>query len=212
MIKLIAFDMDGTLTDSRTVITTNTNRTLVHFGGETLPPERILCHVGGGAKVLLRGAFREAGLTIDMDKAYSYYDSLFTPDRLPPVTLYPHIGELLERLGQRGLFRAVLSNRPHNQTQLIASAVMEGKLDAVFGQREGFPMKPDPTVLRAIMAEQGCTPDECMYVGDMHFDIETARNAGVRAVGCAWGLGGAEQLKGADHILNDPLELLEVLE
>ncbi len=211
MIKLIAFDMDGTLTDSGNLITTYANRTLAHYGKGPLPPEKIHCYVGAGAKYLLQGIMNEVGLDLDVDEVYTYYDALYMGDPSGLVTAYEGVKEMLDALGKQGVRRVVLSNRPHNQTLRICETVLDGYLDEVYGQREGIPMKPDPTALHAILKENGVSLEECLYVGDMHYDMDVAINAGVKSVGCVWGLGGYEQVKNADYVLNKPLEILDII-
>ena len=141
-----------------------------------------------------------------------YYDSLFQKDPAYTVTPYDGVKEMLLGLKEKGIRRIVFSNRPHPQTLLITKATLDGYLDEVYGHREGYPKKPDPTVLNEIMKENGCTPEECLYVGDMLFDMNVAKNAGVSSVGCPWGIGGIEQVKEADYLLEKPLDLLDVVE
>lgn len=212
MIKLIAFDMDGTLTDTTRMIPAIVNQTIAHYGKAPLPAERILCHVGHGAKNLLKGVMGECGLAVDIDEINAYYSSLYDQDPSPLVDLYEGIETMLATLGEKGIRRVVLSNRPHNQTVLICGKKLPGLLDKVYGQREGIPMKPDPTALHQILKENNVTLEECLYMGDMHFDVDVAKNAGVRSVGCTWGLGGEEQVKNADFIIKKPMELLPILE
>ena len=212
MIKLIAFDMDGTLTDTSRMIPAIVNKTIAHYGKAPLPAERILCHVGHGGRNLLKGVMGECGLQIDVEEIFAYYDSLYEEDPSPLVDLYEGIEEMLDTLGKKGIRRVVLSNRPHNQTLLICNGKLHGKLDEVYGQREGIPMKPDPTALHMILKDNGIQPEECLYMGDMHFDIDVAKNAGVRSVGCVWGLGGEEQVKAADFMIRTPMELLDVID
>jgi phosphoglycolate phosphatase len=211
MIKLIAFDMDGTLTDTTRMIPAIINKLLAHYGKGPLPAERVLRHVGGGAKALLQGVMEECGLEIEINEINAYYSSLYDEDPSPLVDVYAGVREMLEELGARGIRRVVLSNRPHAQTVQICNGTLRGYLDEVYGQREGIPMKPDPTALHAILKENGVALEECLYVGDMHFDVEVAKNAGVASVGCTWGLGGYEQVKAADHVLSHPQELLKLL-
>ncbi|MBQ8894327.1 MAG: HAD family hydrolase [Clostridia bacterium] len=212
MIKLIAFDMDGTLTDTSRMIPAIVNKTLAHYGKGPLPAERILCHVGHGARNLLIGVMEECGFEADIDEIFAYYDSLYDEDPSPLVDPYEGVKEMLAALGEKGVRRVVLSNRPHNQTLLICKGVLGGYLDEVYGQREGIPMKPDPTALHTILRDNGVSEQECLYMGDMHFDVDVAKNAGVRSVGCVWGLGGYEQVKTADFVIQKPLELLDILE
>jgi len=211
MIKLIAFDMDGTLTDTTRMIPAIVNKTIAHYGKAPLPAERILCHVGHGAKNLLKGVMEECGLSVDIEEINAYYASLYDEDPSPLIDLYEGTEEMLRILGERGIRRVVLSNRPHAQTVLICGKKLPELLDEVYGQREGIPMKPDPTALHQILKENGVALEECLYMGDMHFDVDVAKNAGVRSVGCTWGLGGIEQVKSADFVIKKPLELLEII-
>ncbi len=212
MIKLIAFDMDGTLTDTTRMIPAIVNKTIAHYGKEPLPAERILCHVGHGARNLLLGVMEECGLQVDIEEIFAYYDGLYQDDPSPLVDLYDGVKEMLDTLGERGIRRVVLSNRPHNQTLQICSGKLTGYLDEVYGQREGIPMKPDPTALHMILKENGVKLEECLYMGDMHFDVDVAKNAGVRSVGCTWGLGGEEQVKNADFVIRKPMDLLAIIQ
>lgn len=212
MIKLIAFDMDGTLTDTARMIPAMVNKTLAHYGSKPLPAERILCHVGDGARNLLKGVMGECGLKIDVEEIFSYYDSLYQEDPSPLINVYEGVEEMLDTLGKKGIRRVVLSNRPHNQTLLICNKKLSGRLDEVYGQRDGIPMKPDPTALHMILKDNNCQLEECLYMGDMHFDVDVAKNAGVASVGCVWGLGGEEQVKNADYVIRRPKELLKIIE
>ncbi len=212
MIQLIVFDMDGTLTDSRGIITAYANRTLAHYSRPPLPREKILCHVGYGATALLEGVMKEAGLQADVHEVFRYYDSLYNENPAYQVEPYPKVLEMLSALRDRDITRVVLSNRPHHQTLLITGAVLQGHLDQVFGQRAGIPMKPDPTALQMILKDHQRMPKECLYVGDMHFDVDVAKNAGVRSVGCCWGIGGFSQVEHADFVIENPMDLLKVVD
>lgn len=212
MIKLIAFDMDGTLTDSGKLIAAFANQVLAHYGKQPLSAERIHSYVGAGAKYLLQGVLKEAGSEVTAEQAYPYYDSLYADIPAGLVSAYDGIKELLTALGERGIRRVILSNRPHNQTCRICEVALAGLLDEVYGQREGIPMKPDPTALHTILKENDVAPEECLYVGDMHFDVDVAINAGVKSVGCVWGLGGYEQVKSADYVVGKATDILKILE
>ena len=211
MIKLIVFDMDGTLTDTTRLIPAYVNKTLEHFGGKALPAKTVLSFVGFGGLDLLQKSLNEAGLDRTAEEVFPYYDSLFRADPAYTVTPYDGVKEMLTALKEQGLRRVIFSNRPHHQTLMIVGATLDGYLDEVIGHREGYPKKPDPTVLYEIMKENNCTAEECLYVGDMQFDMDVAKNAGVKSVGCLWGIGGEEQVGCADYPIEKPLDLLEVL-
>ena len=88
---------------------------------------------------------------------------------------------------------------------------LPGAFDAVYGERAGIPRKPDPTSLLMTIEELGSEPGRTVYVGDSPVDMQTARNAGVFALGVSWGFNSPESLvaAGADAIARTPSELLE---
>lgn len=212
MIKLVVFDMDGTLNDTTTLIPTYVNNTLVHYGAKALPAETVLSYVGFGGLDLLNNCAKDAGLDMTPEEMFPYYDSLFQADPTYSVKPYEGITDVLTALRAQGIRLVILSNRPHHQTLWIVDATLNGYLDEVYGHREGFPKKPDPTVLHQIIKDNHCELDECLYVGDMRFDIEVAKNAGVRSVGCLWGIGGEKQVGSADFVIENPLDLLKIIE
>lgn len=212
MIKLMVFDMDGTLNDTTTLIPAYVNKTLEHYGAKALPNETVLGYVGYGGMDLLNKCARDAGLDKTAEEMFPYYDSLFQADPAYSVVPYEGIKETLTALREKGIHLVILSNRPHHQTLWIVDKTLDGYLDEVYGHREGFPKKPDPTVLHQIMKDNNCTAEECLYIGDMTFDMDVAANAGVRSVGCLWGIGGAEQVGGADFPIEKPADLLKIIE
>ena len=101
---------------------------------------------------------------------------------------YPGIPELLETLQHKGYKLAVASNKYQAATQkLIDHYFPEIHFTAVFGQREGIKVKPDPTVVFDILEVAKVTKEEVLYVGDSGVDMQTAANAGVTVCGVTWG-------------------------
>ncbi len=211
MIKLIAFDMDGTLVDSTNIVVSCINRTLAHYGHPPMTMAEILPHFGIGARILLEGVTKKAGLDVNMDECFAFYDTLYRNDPTLKGVAFDGVEEALKELKAREIRLVILSNRPHHQTQLIVNNTLPGLLDEVYGEREGIPRKPDPFALKTILKENGCTEEECLYVGDMAVDMHHAKNAGVPGVGCLWGFGGKDALTEADQLISHPMELLELL-
>ena len=84
----------------------------------------------------------------------------------------------------------------------------------MFGQRPEFPTKPDPTLTLLAMKEMGVKPEECIFIGDSGMDARTGVNCGALPVGVLWGFRTKDELleNGAKHLINSPLELLEIIE
>jgi len=127
---------------------------------------------------------------------------------------YEGIPALLDALDTRGIAKAVLSNKPHDLTvELVAGLLGRWNFAAVFGERPGVPRKPDPAGALEVAARLELAPAAIVYVGDTPTDIATARAAGMRAVGAAWGFRSEAELReaGADQIARHPADVLSSL-
>jgi phosphoglycolate phosphatase len=129
--------------------------------------------------------------------------------------LYPGIESLLFRLQDKGLKLAVFSNKADDLTRIIVQSLMPGiRFSKIVGARPDYPKKPDPSGARLISDFLNISPEQMIYLGDSDVDMQTARGAGMLAIGVLWGFRSKEELlnNGADHLLNVPEELMEILE
>ena len=82
--------------------------------------------------------------------------------------------EVLKALREKGVKLAVLSNKPHRQTEKVTHAVFgDGLFDCILGQRDNIPRKPDPAGIYQILEKLGVSVEDCVYVGDSEVDLET---------------------------------------
>ena len=131
------------------------------------------------------------------------------------LTAYPGIMDLLSTIGNMGLKQAVLSNKSHPFTvDLIDSLFPAGTFDLCYGMRDGVPPKPDPTAALSIAEQWKIPPEEILYFGDTGTDMQTAKAAGMYAVGVLWGFRTEQELKEnkADRIIAAPADILPFLE
>jgi phosphoglycolate phosphatase len=127
---------------------------------------------------------------------------------------YPGIPELLDELTVRGIKMALLSNKLHEFTAMIVSALLsKWRFDAVRGEKPPVPRKPDPASALEIAGLLGVDPGAFLYIGDTGTDMKTANAAGMYAVGVLWGFRDAGELTaaGARKLISKPAELLELL-
>ena len=113
-----------------------------------------------------------------------------------------------------GIILAINSNKPDKITKNLISQHFPGNnFISIIGSREGIPNKPDPYSANEIVKLMGLNKDEVLYVGDSESDIKTAKNAGLKSVGCLWGFRDIEVLTEAqtDIIIKEPKELLNYL-
>jgi phosphoglycolate phosphatase len=203
-LKLLVFDLDGTLIDSAQDLCNSVNATLAHFGRAPLADPLIASFVGNGVPVLMRRALAaEDGVTPEqvgadfLAQAIEFFLSYYREHKLDFTYAYAGVLEALKALkelhdqpGGTPRTMAVLTNKPVRPARGICEGL--GLADYflhIYGG-DSFPMKkPDPMGLRALMDETGAKPDETVMIGDSKVDVETARNAGAWSVGCEFGFG-----------------------
>jgi len=204
-IRLIIFDLDGTLVNSSVDIMNALNYAIAPFGFEQLTVEKTMSLVGEGVtrlveKVLGRQT-SEIGSTV-LERFLDYYSAHLSDFSLP----YPGVREALEKLGNYR--KAVISNKREDLSiRLLDDLGLAGYFDVVWGGDSAPEKKPSPVPVLALLKKLSCRPDETIMVGDSTYDIEAGRAAGVRTVAVSYGFRDAHLLQDADFIL-DRLEEL----
>ncbi len=208
---LLIFDLDGTLADTIWSIRDAVNRTLIAYNMPQRSYEEIRLAIGNGARELIRRSVSAEAREDEalLDRIFLDYDRNYgeTCDRIESG--YPGISEALSALHQRGYTMAVLSNKQDALVRRVVEVLFpKNWFAAVVGQTD-LPRKPAPDVPLMIAEKLGFLPGESFFIGDSEVDIQTAQNAGMTSIGCAWGYRGYEALRkaGADRILENPREL-----
>lgn len=189
MKKLVIFDLDGTLLNTIADLANSTNYALKVLGYPIHEPDKYNFMVGNGINKLFERALPDGEKTEEnvlrvRQEFVPYYDQ-HNADKSRP---YPGVMELLETLQTAGMQLAVASNKYQAATEkLIAHYFPNIKFTAVFGQREGIPVKPDPIIVKEILQIAKVQEEETLYVGDSGVDMQTAINAGVTSCGVTWG-------------------------
>lgn len=210
------FDLDGTLADTLQSIAYFGNGTLRAFGLPPIPPEEYKLLVGNGAERLMQRMLLRVNAELSAPELVRFraeYDRRYEEEPSKLAVPYPGLPQLLSRLKAEGILLAVLSNKPDNMTQAVVSLLYPGVMNAVRGQREGVPEKPDPTAVLALLEELGVRPDNALYVGDSGVDMETARRAGLTSCGVLWGFRSREELleHGAVYLAKNADDLAKIL-
>jgi phosphoglycolate phosphatase len=219
-IKLVIFDLDGTLIDSRLDLVHSVNAALRHIGRPALPDDVIASYVGDGAPILIQRAL--GGEKVDeavVRKGLEFFLSYYREHKLDHTTVYPGIFEALTAIRQAsngtGVSQrkmAVLSNKPVNPSRAIVDALRLGNFfSQVYGGNSFSTKKPDPEGARKLLAEYGVQPEQSVIIGDSHTDIETGRNAGMHTIGVMYGFAPHSLEKAEPDVLVDkPGELATV--
>jgi phosphoglycolate phosphatase len=211
----VIFDMDGTLLDTLEDLAECMNRVLVRAGLPSHPVEAYKHFVGDGMVNLVKRVLPESrheDSTIEKLRAGMAEE--YSTHWADKTDLYPGIGDLLDELVRRKIRRAILSNKPHEFTTVIAGRYFDTwRFDPVFGARDGTPSKPDPAAALEICRLWELDPKEILYVGDTNTDMQTARRGGMFALGVLWGFRTARELEenGAQSLIEEPAQMLKFL-
>ena len=213
--RLAVFDLDGTLLDTIGDLAASCNAMLAQRGLPEHPLDAYPLMVGNGIMRLVERALPEHLRTAEyVAEARRDFVAYYTDHIDLHTRPYEGIMEVIAELQRRGWTLAVASNKFDEGTRsLVRKFFAEGTFKAIYGNREGVPLKPDATLLRTIAEECNTPIEQCYMIGDSGVDIITARNAGARSIGVTWGFRSREELEseGADHIASHPSQILDLL-
>ncbi len=209
LVRGVIFDLDGTLANTLGDIAYAVNRALESVDAPTRPVDAYAEWVGWGLKNLCKAALGEdEGERFDRfyETAVAEYNQ-FPMERTYP---YPGIPEVLDELNRRDVPVGVATNKPHEfAVKIVETTFAAWSFVAVEGYQIDAPRKPDAASVLGIARAMELPPAEVALVGDSTVDVETARNAGMVAIGVSWGFRGPEELSEADRILSRATQLLE---
>jgi phosphoglycolate phosphatase len=194
LIRLVVFDLDGTLIDSRKDLCNAVNAMLVEFHRQPLPEEIIASYIGDGAGMLVRRALGDPHDEPLVEDALAHFLAYYREHKLDHTYVYEGVIESLAKLrplpngaGSRAM--AVLTNKPIGPSLAICEALgLSEHFFRIYGGDSFATKKPDPVGLLALMQEAGVRPEETLMVGDSDVDLLTAQRAGTWSLGCRYGL------------------------
>ena len=203
--KLLIFDLDGTLIDSRRDLVECVNATLIHCNLQPLDEDRIASFIGDGVAALVDRSLQASpgSASAKHQEALSFFLAHYREHLLDHTHLYPGVIEALSALLAlpKPPIMAVLTNKPVSPSRRICDALgLTPFLFANYGGNSFPSKKPDPQGLRALWREaeiaraERLQPHEVVLVGDSEVDVRTARNAGAKSWGCTWGFATAKML------------------
>lgn len=211
MIKLIIFDLDGTLLDTLQDLTNSVNYAMTELNLPTYSSEQVREMVGNGAAVLMQRAVTSKHLELHVQAMalqrgfYAEHDS----DNTRP---YAGITEMLAELKKRGYVTAVFTNKDETNARSLCGKHFGKLIDYVLGTTSDI-VKPNPEKILRLMDELGAGRQNAVYCGDSDVDINTAKNAQIRCVSVTWGFKSADFLieHGAKRLADSPEKLLDAI-
>jgi phosphoglycolate phosphatase len=214
-LRLIAFDLDGTLIDSRTDLVAAVNATLAHLGRHPLPDLVIASYIGDGVQMLVRRALGDPEHEEIVHQAVAFFLGYYRIHKLDHTYVYEGVRDALAAIAAAlpAAKIAVLTNKPVRPSEEICAALkLAPHCFRIYGGNSFETKKPDPLGLETLMREAEATQEQTLMIGDSDVDVLTARNVGASVIGCRFGLA-PHSLADAppDCLVDTPLEWLEAL-
>ena len=215
MYSTVIFDLDGTLLDTLDDLWDAVNAALAQYRLPLRSREEVRTFVGNGIVKLIERAVGDKNHPdlVGVLQAFKAYYGEHCKDKTLP---YEGIMSLLQKLKERGVKTAVVSNKADFAVKVLAEEYFGGLLSVAVGENEegGIRKKPAPDSLLAVMQTLGAEPRSVVYVGDSEVDIQTAQNAGVDCISVTWGFKDKEFLveNGGVLFVDRPLEILQFCE
>lgn len=212
-IKLIAFDLDGTLVDSASDIARAVDQALQTLGQRSYGVTEVQGWVGEGLTKLLKRALtgRMDGEPDPdlLDRARTEFRRFYTAGICVDSRLYPGAAEALAALTGRYVLACVTNKSAEYTGPLLKALGVQTYFRVVVSGDTVPALKPDPRPLLLAASECGVVPGECCMVGDSRIDVQAARAAGFRPVGVSYGYHQGEDLQalGAEAVLDSLAEL-----
>ena len=212
-IKLIIFDFDGTLGDTRRNIVTTMQMAIK----EMQLPERSESECASTIGLPLAGCFRTLFPDIQEElipRCAETYRRIFN-ENLRKITpeAFPGVVKTLKNLKERGLTLTIASSRSRNSlTELTRDMGIADYISYLIGADDVKEAKPKPEPVLKTLAAMQFAASETLVVGDMAVDIQMGANAGAKTCGVTWGNGSREDLNeaGADYIIDSMEELIDI--
>ncbi|WP_303789645.1 HAD family hydrolase [Ruminococcus flavefaciens] len=207
------FDLDGTLADTICDLGDAVNYGLEKLGFPTHDYESYKKMVGNGVKKLCRRALPEDKKE-KTEELLGLFREYYNVHYLDKTCLYDGMKETLEKLSDSGVVLAVATNKPEDVArEIVMELLPDTDFVKVLGGVDYRPSKPDSAILIEIFAALPDVENRVYMIGDSNVDVQTAKNAGIESIGCAWGFRGRAELEaeGADFIAEKPADITDII-
>ncbi len=192
-VRLIVFDLDGTLINSQKDLANSINAMLTQLNRQPLPEEIIAAYIGDGAGMLVRRALGDPEDEHLVEDGLNRFLAYYREHKLDHTYVYPGVFESLEAMrsmpddSPRSM--AVLTNKPIGPSRAICDALdLSPWFFQIYGGNSFATKKPDPEGLDTLIREANVSPRATLMIGDSDVDVLTARRAGAWVIGCKFGL------------------------
>ncbi len=212
-VKVVVFDLDGTLLDTLEDLADATNWALRKNG----MPERALAEVrqfvGNGVRKLIERAVPEGEANPLFEQTFEDFKRYYVEHCQDKTCLYDGVAEMLRALKERGFKLAIVSNKLQAGVDELYDRYFRDTVAMAIGERPEIQRKPAPDMVELALQALGVAKDEAVYVGDSDVDLQTARNSGLPCISVLWGFRDKDFLlaHGANTLIASPSDLVNLL-
>lgn len=208
---VVIFDLDGTILDTIEDLKDSINYALAENGFKERSISEVRSFVGNGIKMLVKKALPENADEKTIETVFGCFNNYYKEHCMDKTRPYDGIAKLLDKLHERGIRTAVLSNKADFAVKLLCKKYFPDMFDYVAGMRDDVPRKPDPAGIYNVL--EAMETANAVYIGDSEVDILTAQNSKLDCIAVDWGFRSREELEksGAKLIASDMDELLECI-
>ena len=212
-IRAVVFDLDGTLLNTLGNITAAVNHTLSAYGMPTRTPAEVRSFVGNGVKNLIDRAVPDGTDDSTTARVLADFRVYYAEHTLDLTAPYDDILPMLDRLKERGIAMAIVSNKPDVSVERLREKFFSDYIAVALGDSPDRPRKPAPDSTFDVLARLGVSAEEAIFVGDGDADVLTAKNAGMPCIGVTWGFRDADDLHaaGATVLADTPAQVAEII-
>ena len=210
MIRLIMYDLDGTLLDTASEIAAAVNMTLTHYGAQAVPEATVKSWVGHGAAQLMRNAWQTIAPGPTYEETMQTFTRFYQQTVGTSSRPFPQVMETLQHFRAAGVLQAVITNKESVFTRRVLKTHGMNDFFALVVSGDTLPVKkPDPAMVRHCLQTLAVRAEESLFVGDSDIDVATAKAAGVRCWVVPYGYNGGRDIgeAGADRMIADMGEL-----
>ncbi|MFQ8625838.1 MAG: HAD family hydrolase [Candidatus Gastranaerophilaceae bacterium] len=209
MIDTVIFDLDGTLLNTLEDLRNSTNFALSEFGFPKRSLEEVRSFVGNGVRKLIERAVPQSCDKETTEKCLEIFKKNYSENMYNNTAPYNSILEILKDLRNNGLKIGVVSNKFDLAVKELCKKYFEDLVDIAIGQADDVPKKPAPDGVLKAIKQLGA--QNVVYVGDSEVDVQTAKNANIPCIGVTWGFRDKKDLKGADFIIDNPHDIINII-
>lgn len=215
MIKLVIFDLDGTIADTIPDIANAIGKTISRYGHYEGLQDQTRRAIGNGARKMLERIYLWNGIPMDDFEAdLKFYTELYARENCIDTVLYPGTREMFETLRGKGIKLAVATMKPKGATNgVLDSLDVSRYMEIILSADDMEKAKPDPWSVNYICEKLGILPEETIMVGDSMTDVGSGINAGAVSVARLGGYYDQEIMRNcsADHFINEITEILDIV-